>query len=242
MNEKLQELEVKVQNEAGLTAKIVGNAEEAEAKTTRDAVQEAKREAQEAKRASLKARKEALLTAKKVKMAKKAEVRARRRDEMIAKQEKKRRATASQGAEQVEAELAEEVELVAAETTGKEIREAKERAKRETEEAREVELVTEAVAKEKEAKEVSTQLYEGTMNLIIIPPAGVLQIKNLEEKLRLIQNLRVALTRGSVDEPTRIVVSAEQPIPLIDVLSKLTTVDQVIKEGKKIQISLKAAE
>ncbi len=226
MNEKLQELEVKRQSEAKLTAKIVGNAEEAEAKTTREAVQEAKREAQEAKRASLKARKEAQLAAKKVKMAKKAEARARRRDEMKAKQEKKRRATASQGAEQVEAELAEEVELAAVETTGKEIRE--------------VELVTEAVAKAKEAKEVSTQLYEGTINLIIIPPAGVLQIKNLEEKLRLIQNIRVVLIRGSVDEPIRIVVSGEQPIPLIDALSKIPIVDQMTKEGKEIKILLKA--
>ena len=241
MNEKLQELEVKTHSEAELTAKIVENAEEVEAKTTGDAVQEAKREAQEAKRASLEARKEAQLAAKKVKMAKKAEARARRLDEMIAKQEKKGRATVSQGAEQVEAELAEEVELAAVETTGKEIREVKERAKRETEEGREVELVTEAVAKAKEAKEVSTQLYEGTINLIIIPPAGVLQIKNLEEKLRLIQNLRVVLTSGSADGPIRIIVSAERPIPLIDVLSRIPIVDQVTKEGKKIQILLKAA-
>jgi hypothetical protein len=144
---------------------------------------------------------------------------------MIVKQERKRRATVSQGVGPVEAELSEEVELAVAETT--------------REEVREVELVTEGAAKVKEAKEVSTQLYEGTISLVIMPPAGALQIKNLEERLRLIQNLRVVLTRGSVDEPTRIVVSAEQAIPLIDALSKIPIVDQVTKEGKKIKISLK---
>ncbi len=241
MNEKAQEAEVKTQSEAGLIAKTGEKAEEAGDKTTRDAAQEAKREAKEAKRAALKARKEAQLATKKVKMTKKAEARARRRNEIIVRQERKRGATASQGAEQIGAELAEEVELAAAETTGKEVREAKERVRRETEEAREGELVTEPAAKAKEAEEVSTLLYEGTIDLVIMPPVGVLQIKNLEEKLRLIQNLRVVLTGGSVDEPIRIVVSAEQPIPLIDVLSQIPIVDQVTKEGKEIQILLKAA-
>ena len=73
-----------------------------------------------------------------------------------------------------------------------------------------------------------------------MPPVGVLQIKNLKEKLRLIQNLRVILTGGSVDEPIRIVVSAEQPIPLIDVLSQIPIVDQVTKKGKEIRILLRA--
>ena len=241
MNEKAQETEVKTQSEAGLTAKTAEKAEEAGAKTTREAAQEAKREAKEAKRAALKAKKEAQLVAKKVKMTKKAEARARRRNEIIVRQESKRRTTASQGAEQAEAELAKEVELVAVEGTEKEVREAKERVRRETEEAREGELVTEPAAEAKEAKEVSTELYEGTMNIVLMPPVGVLQIKNLEEKLRLVQNLRVILTGGSVDEPIRIVVSAEQPIPLIDVLSQMPTVDQVTKEGKEIQILLKAA-
>ena len=241
MNEKVQELEVEVQNEAGLTDKAAGNTEEAEAKTTRETVQEVKREAKEAKiaalnarkeakeakRAALKDKKEAQLAAKKAKKAKKTEAKATSRDEIIVGQERKRRATLNQGAEQVEAELAKGVELASVERTEKEVRE--------------VELVTEGAAKAREVKEISTQFYKGTINLVLMPPAGVLQIKNLGEKLRLIQNLRVILIGGSVDEPTRVVVSAEQPIPLIDVLSQIPIVDQVTKKGKEIQILLKAA-
>ena len=100
---------------------------------------------------------------------------------------------------------------------------------------------TKEAAKASEVKEISTQFHKGTINLVLMPPAGVLQIKNLGEKLRLIQNLRVILIGGSVDESTRVVVSAEQPIPLIDVLSQIPIVDQVTKKGKEIQISLKAA-
>ena len=241
MNEKSQEAEVKTQSEAGLTAKTVEKAEEAEAKTTRKAIQEVRREAKEAKRDVLKAKKEVQLAAKSAKKVKKAKARATRQDEIISRQERERIATVDRGAEQAEAELAKEVELADVERTENKIREAKEKARKETEEAREIELDSKAAAKAKEAKEVSTELYEGTINLELMPPAGVLQIKNLEERLHLVQHLRVILTSGSVDEPIGIVVSTEQPIPLIDVLSQIPIVDQVTKKGKEIQILLKAA-
>jgi hypothetical protein len=239
VDEKAQEVELKAQSEAGLAAKAVEKAKKVGAKATRKAAQEAKREAKEAKRAALKAKKEAKLAAKAVEKAKKVEAKATRRDEILARQERNKRATVDQRAEEAEAELAKEVELAPIERTEKEAREAKEKARRETEEAREVGPDAEAAAKVKATKEVNAQLYEGTINLVLMPPVGVLQINNLEEKLRLIQNLRVILTGGSVDKPIRIVVSAEQPIPLIDVLNHIPIVDEVTKKGKEIQILLK---
>lgn len=227
MNKKGQEAKVETQSEVALTARAVGNAEEAAVKTVREAAQEARRKGKEAKNAEVKARKEAQLVAKEVKKAKKAEARATRQNERIVRQGRKRRTIADQGIEQAEVELTKGVKLAAAEGTEKE--------------AREAELYAEAAAKVTEAIKVSTQLYEGMINIVVMPPAGALEIKNLEEKLRLIQNLRVILTSGSVDEPSRIVVSAEQSIPLIDVLSQIAVVDQVTKKGKEIQISLKAA-
>ena len=226
MNEKDQEAKVETQSETGVTA--------------REVAQEARRKAEEAKRAALQAKKEAQLAAKKVKKAKKAEARATRQNERIVRQKRKRRTMVDQGVEQAEVDLTKGVELAAAEGTDKEAREAKEQGKRENEKTREADLHAEAAAKETEVVEVSTQLYEGTINIVLMPPAGVLEIKNLEEKLRLIRNLRVILTSGSVDEPARIVVSAEQPILLIDVLSQMAVVDQVTKKGKEIQVLLKA--
>jgi len=38
-----------------------------------------------------------------------------------------------------------------------------------------------------------------------------------------------------------IAVSAEKPIPLFDVLREIPPVEQVVKNGKKIQVMLKAA-
>ena len=73
-----------------------------------------------------------------------------------------------------------------------------------------------------------------------MPPVDSLHARNLEEELRLIQNLDILLIGGSVDGGARIVVSAVQSMPLIDVLSQIPIVEQVTKKGKDIQISLKS--
>jgi hypothetical protein len=71
-------------------------------------------------------------------------------------------------------------------------------------------------------------------------PVDLSQIRNLEEHLGQIQDLRLLLTSGSVDEGTQIIVSAGKPIPLIDVLRRLPPVAEVVKKGKDIQVTLKA--
>ena len=79
------------------------------------------------------------------------------------------------------------------------------------------------------------------MRLTIVPPIDLGQVRKLEEYLCQVQDLRLVLVGGSVDEGTEIVVSAEKPIPLMDVPREMPPVEQVVKKGKKIEIMLKAA-
>ena len=137
--------------------------------------------------------------------------------------------------------------------------EAKEKAKREAEEAMRVKEAEEKAKKEAEARAkreaeekakeklgreaeeaMRAELYEGIVKLTIMSPINLGQIRNLEEHLRQVQDLRLLLTGGSVDEGTQIIVSAGKPIPLIDVLREMPPVEQVVKKGKDIQVTLKA--
>jgi hypothetical protein len=81
--------------------------------------------------------------------------------------------------------------------------------------------------------------YKGIIRLTIMPPVDSGQLKKLEEHLSQIPDLRLVLISGSIAEGTEIVVSAESPIPLLDILSEIPPVDQVTTKGKTIQITLK---
>ena len=115
---------------------------------------------------------------------------------------------------------------------------AKERAKREAKEAKRAEKAEKKVRKE--AEQVSAELYEGIVKLAIASPVDYEQMKELNEYLRQVQDLRLVLVEGSVEEGTKIVVSAEKPILLVNVLRGIPPVEQVVKKGKEIQVTLKA--
>ena len=122
----------------------------------------------------------------------------------------------------------------------------KERAKREAEEARKSQK-TEALAKKEaeqqtkeRAKEADAELYQGIVNLTILPPVDSGQVSKLEEHLSQVTDLRLILVGGSAAEGTEIVVSAENPIPLMEILKEMPPVAQVTKKGKATQITLKA--
>ena len=98
----------------------------------------------------------------------------------------------------------------------------------------------EAEEAKREAKEaVGAEFYQGIVELAIMSPVDLAQMRKLEEYLCQAQDLRLVLVGGSVDEGSKIVVSAGKPIPLIDVLKEMPLVEQVVKKGKKIQITLK---
>ncbi len=64
-------------------------------------------------------------------------------------------------------------------------------------------------------------------------------MRKLQECLHQVENLRLVLVSGSVEEGTIIIVSVEKPIPLIDILRAMPPVEQVVKKNKTIVVTLK---
>ena len=203
------------------------------AKFVREAEKEAKKVSEE------KARKEA-------KQAKQEAIRAKREAEKRAKLEARE---AKEKAKREAKEAEEKAKREAKETEEKAKREAEEKAKREAEEAKRAKLeAREAEERAKRearrgAKEAAgAELYKGEVNLVIEPPIALDQMRKLEEFLCQVQNLRLVLIGGSVEEGTKIIVSAEKPIPLVSVLSEMSPVERVAKKGSEILVTLKAEQ
>ena len=91
-----------------------------------------------------------------------------------------------------------------------------------------------------EDKKTSAELYKGVVTLSIMPPVDLGQIKSLEESLQQAPDLRLVLVGGSPANGTEMVISAENPIPLMDILTGMPPVAQVTKKGKNIQVTLKS--
>ncbi len=160
-----------------------------------------------------------------------------------------REAKEAKTAREAEEKAKREAEQAAKERAKREAEEAKEKAKREAEEAktaREAEQKAKREAEQKAKREaeekIRANLYEGMVKLAIASPVDYGQVRELEGYLRQVQGLRLVLVGGSVEEGVKIVVSAEKPIPLVGILRELPPVEQVVKEGKEIQVTLKAKQ
>lgn len=122
-------------------------------------------------------------------------------------------------------------------------KEAKEKAKKEVKKAkgraREAKLAEEEV-EEEVGPAVMAKLYKGMVELTVMPPIDLVQLENLEKALRQVENLRLVLVGGSAGKGSRIVVSAEEPIPLLGILREMPAVGGVVRRGGEIQVTLKA--
>ena len=181
--------------------------------------------------------------AKEKRYAKQAEKKARKEAEQEAKERARREAEEAKEKAKREAEEAKEEAQRAKEAEKKARKEAeqeaKERARREAEEAKEKAIEeAEQAAKEK----ISAELYKGMMKLAIMSPVGYDEMRELEEYLRQVQELRLVLVGGSVEEGIKIVISAEKPIPLLNVLREMPPIERVVKKGKEIQVTLKVKQ
>jgi hypothetical protein len=78
------------------------------------------------------------------------------------------------------------------------------------------------------------------VKLAISSPVDYDELRELSEYLRQVRELRLVLVGGSGEGGTKIIVSAEKPIPLVSVLREMPPVEQVVKKGKEIQVTLKA--
>ena len=73
----------------------------------------------------------------------------------------------------------------------------------------------------------------------IMHPVDFILLRKLEECLRQVPDLRLVMVGGSVDQDTTIVVFAEKPLLLVDLLKEMPPVEQVITEDERIQVILR---
>jgi hypothetical protein len=66
-------------------------------------------------------------------------------------------------------------------------------------------------------------------------------MEGLEAALSQVEHLRVILVGGSAGEGNQVVVSADEPLPLLDILNEVAIIDQVESKGGEIRIRLKAS-
>ena len=116
----------------------------------------------------------------------------------------------------------------------KERGETKEQTKMETEDANQAKK-----AAAKTARDTSAELFKGEVKLTVVPPVDLSQVRKLEEHLSQVNDLSLVLIGGSAVEGTEIIVSAENPLPLLDILEESPPVAEVTKKGKNIHITLK---
>ena len=142
-------------------------------------------------------------------------------------------------AKKAEAQAKKEAERAAREKAKQDTENAKEAKKAEAQAKKEAEQTAREEARGK-GKNTDGELVSGIINLNIMPPVDLTQLKTFEENLKQVQDLRLILVGGSMDEGTEIVVSAENPIPILDVSREMPTVAEVNRKGKTTQITLKS--
>ena len=94
--------------------------------------------------------------------------------------------------------------------------------------------------KGQETQEVSTdKSYEGTVKIIIQSPIVFTQLNNLTNYLKNIPELKIILTGGSTREGNKIIVSLEQPMPLLGVLTECPAIEELGTRGRDVIVTLK---
>ncbi|MBI4285641.1 MAG: hypothetical protein HY670_07050, partial [Chloroflexi bacterium] len=195
----------------------------------KEAEEKARREAE------LAAKEKARLEAEEAKKQKEAEDKAKREAELAAKEKARLEAEEAKKRKEAEEKARKEAERLAAEEARKQKedeekaqREAEEKAKREAEEAR----------RRKEAEEAG--VYEGAVKVMVVPPIERTQVNSFEESLSRIPDLRLVFVSGSPAEGVEVVVSAQKPMRLADILRTLPGVAEVDTKNKRVIVTLKS--
>ncbi len=163
---------------------------------------------------------------------------------------KKAKREAKEAKEKLKAQKAKEREK-------RKAKEAKEKAKREAQEAKEAKEATKKAKKVKPAKEKTkkaeppkekpkkaaegVELFQGMVTLNIMPPIDLTQLDSFKGALLKVSDLRVVVMSGAVAEGSRILISVEEPLPLLDILKKIPAVGGVVPKGSNIEVSLKTS-
>ena len=236
-------------NEAATNAKLaaeeVKKAKEAEAKArkeTKEAIKRARKAAEVAKRAQkveVKVRKEANRVGRKMAKREAENYKQLARKEFEAIMEKSRKETEeAKAAKEAEAIVNEETECAASDRVNQETEEAKHITYNKSDEA--IEKVVGQV--EEEAEQASTELYSGVIRLALGRQVEYENVRRFQSFLSQVQNVRLISVGGSVREGTKMQLSVGKPISLLSVLRDTPLVEQVVKQGEEIQITLKAKQ
>jgi hypothetical protein len=156
-----------------------------------------------------------------------------------AEEKKKRKAKEAKEREKREAKEAKE-------KAKREAKEAKEKAKREAKAAKEAKKKSEKAkkaeppaARPKKAVAEGVELYQGMVTLSITPPVDPAGLDSLKRALLKVEDLRVVMVSGAVDEGSRVLVSAAEPLPLLSILRGIPAVSGLAPKGDEIEVSLK---
>lgn len=193
---------------------------EAEARAKREAKEKAKQEAEAAKRARR----------QEIKAAKEAEREAKQRAKRWADEVKRNRKQAereeNQGEKQKQAEKCNREPAVSGVDRG----EGMVATARSIEGGRNKEIDT---------KGHDDTLYQGTVKLVLAPPIPTASMRIFEAALSEINGLSMGLVSGSSDGGLEIMVSSESPVNIVGLLSRISYVGEVAREGKRaIRVTL----
>jgi len=98
-------------------------------------------------------------------------------------------------------------------------------------------VVKEIKPDSKPAKVINQDLFEGTV-LIIAPSRGTTQLKDFEQQLKKLNDIKVLVTGASDKGNSKIIISLEKPQPLIQILSDLPIVKDVTRQGREVHVTL----
>ncbi len=97
-----------------------------------------------------------------------------------------------------------------------------------------------AAGKKNKGKEpAGPVLIEGRVRLVIESPVDLGQLAQMQASLNQVEGLQLVMVGGSAGT-ANIIVSAEKPLPLLDILGEFPATADVVKKGKEIRVTLKA--
>jgi hypothetical protein len=76
---------------------------------------------------------------------------------------------------------------------------------------------------------------------VLPSPVSFERVKQLAERLGKVENLKVEWVGGAAEEGAIIGISAQKPLPLVGLISRMPMVDRVEKKAERIIVTLKAA-
>ena len=91
-------------------------------------------------------------------------------------------------------------------------------------------------------REIGSELYEGDVELAIVPFESFKQTNQFRKRLSTIDNLRIVSDSWSEDEGFIIIVSLKEPMALGSILQDIPDVEKVYREDEKVVVLFKTPE